>query len=201
MTRHLSDEALLDLAEGGVSGREHLDACAMCRGRVRAVRETIGVLQEDHIPEPSPLFWEHFSERVTQAVDEDPAGAHARWAMPRWTWTLAAVAGAIVAVLVVMPLRTPRMETVTDESAATRPTQVTPRSNDSAADVGWALAETDASWQMVEGVAADLDLETASDAGIFVRPGSVEREVLMLSEQDRLEFTRVIQAELDRSRL
>lgn len=200
MTRHLSDDALLELAEGGAAGREHLETCAICRERVDAVRETIGMLREDGMPEPSPLFWQHFSERVSQAIDQEPSGTGAHWALPRWTWALAAVAGAILAVLIVLPLRT-HVETGTGQSDAQGPTPVALRANDAATDVSWTLAVPDESWQIVEGAAGDLDLDAASDAGIFVGPGSIEREVLMLSNEDRQEFARVIQAEINRSRL
>jgi hypothetical protein len=68
-------------------------------------------------------------------------------------------------------------------------------------DVSWALADAGESWQIIEGAAADLDLKAAQDAGIFVRAGSIDRQLLMLSDQERRDLVRVIQAELDRSRL
>jgi hypothetical protein len=63
------------------------------------------------------------------------------------------------------------------------------------------VAATDESWQIVEGAAAELDVEAVADAGIFLRDGSLDRELLMLSDRERHELARGIRAELDRSRL
>ena len=71
--KHLSDEAVVDLAEGGSAGRDHLATCGECRTRVESMQQTMEVLLGDHVPEPSPLFWEHLSNRVSRAIADEPA--------------------------------------------------------------------------------------------------------------------------------
>jgi hypothetical protein len=51
---------------------------------------------------------------------------------------------------------------------------------------------------MVAGMAEDLDLESAAEAGLMVRPGSVDQAVLGLSDEEQRELAGIIQAELDR---
>jgi len=195
--KHLSNERLVDLAEGGTSGLDHLERCAVCRDRVSAVRRTMDLLREDPIPEPSPLFWEHLSKRVSSAIEAEAVSAETGWALPRWGWGLAAVAGAIVVLLVVLPMRrTPSSDALADRSVATPAADTAP---DSGEPADWAVGKTDDLWLVVAGLVEELDLESTSEAGIFVRPGSIEQALLMLSDEERRQLAHVIQAELDRS--
>src|SRR5438132_10596593 len=63
--------------------------------------EIIAALREVDVPEPSPLFWNHLSERVREAVANEPAPA------PRWinrlnvAWA-AGVFGAVAVVVLVV---------------------------------------------------------------------------------------------------
>ena len=201
--KHLSDEALVDLAEGKTAGLEHLDACSVCRERVRSMRHMMRALQDDAIPEPSPLFWEHLSDRISRAVGERTPAAGWLWAhnltpVLRWSWGLATVAAIIIAAFVMRPLRSPG--TVADRSISISSSGSGQRNVAAGEDVGWAVAAADQSWQVVESAAVDLDLEAAADAGIFVREGSLDRELLILSDQERLDLARAIRTELDRSR-
>jgi hypothetical protein len=198
--KHLSHEALVDLAEGGVGGHDHLDVCVTCRERVESMRQMMGILATDHVPEPSPLFWEHLSRRVDRALDEVPSPWD--WgAVLRWGWVAATAAAIIViAVLVGGPAQTPESTAAAAQPGVTTATGVAVE--DANADaVSWTVAAADDSWQIVEGAAADLDLETAVEAGIFIRRGSLDRELLMLSDQERSDLARAIRAELDRLRL
>jgi len=183
--KHLSDEALVDLLEGGTAGLDHVETCVMCRGRVQTMRQMMGLLQDDRVPEPSPLFWAHLSERISRAVAEDTVPTRHWWTMPRWSWGLAAIAAIVIVVLIVGPMRT----TPASNTAA----------SDATNDVSWAVAAADEPWQIVEGASDDLDVDAAPDAGIFVRPGSIDRELLMLSDRERSDLARVIQAELNGS--
>jgi len=200
--KHLSDDVLVDLAEGGRTGFDHLETCAVCRARVQAMRQTMGLLQADRVPEPSPLFWDHLSERVARAVREEAIPPGSWWTVARWNWSVAAAAAIIVAVVVIIPIQRKRGSvTGSDFSVAISSPRAGHDNAGNADDVSWALADAGESWQIVEGAAADLDLKGTQDAGIFVRAGSIDRELLMLSDQERRDLVRVIQAELDRSRL
>lgn len=203
--KHLSEKTLVDLAEGGTTGREHLEACPVCRERVQSMRRLMQVLQDDRVPEPSPLFWDHLSDRINRAaVGEttprvaDWPGAHSLRPILRWSWGLATVAAIVIAVLIMRPVRSP--ETGSDRSGAGSPSPAGQGSVAAAGDVSW-VAAPDESWQIVEEAAAELDSEAAADAGIFLRDGALDRELLMLSDRERRDLARAIRAELDRSRL
>ncbi len=206
---HLSEQALVDLAEesgdgaAARSGRDHLARCARCRDRVEALRETMQTLRADQAPEPSPLFWDQLSTRVLADLDRQSV-PHARgWWLSRWRWAFALAAGAVLVAILARPwlpparsgagaqIPMPATDVALDGPGVTRP----------AADGSWAVPEDDESWGMLVGLAESLDGDAAFDAGLFVRPGSIEQAVLMLSEEERRDFARAIRAEIDRSAL
>ena len=94
--KHLSEERLVELLEGGAAEADHLETCPACRERFDALHQTWGLLRDDPIPEPSPLFWQHLSERVRVAIDvESPETPSAErsvrsWGLRRWPWALLA---------------------------------------------------------------------------------------------------------------
>ena len=206
---HLSEQVLVDLAEEGAdgaaarSGRDHLARCARCRDRVETLRETMQTLREDQAPEPSPLFWDQLSRRVLAGLDRQPVAPARGWWLPRWRWAFAMAAGAVLVAVLTRPglpparsgagaqLPTPATDMALDGPGVTRP----------ATDGSWAVAEEDESWGMLVGLAESLEGDAAFDAGLFVRPGSIEQAVLMLSEDERRDLARAIRAELDRSAL
>ena len=68
--RHLQSEELIDLAEGArpESSALHLQTCDECRSRLTDLRAAMAAAAHVNVPEPSPLFWDHFSARVRDAV-------------------------------------------------------------------------------------------------------------------------------------
>src|SRR5438045_2196212 len=81
--RHLSADTLVDLAEGSrlESAEPHLRECDECRRQVTKLRGVLMAVGQVSVPEPSPLFWDHFTERVRRAVTQE--------ALPRrtsWNW-------------------------------------------------------------------------------------------------------------------
>src|SRR5258705_10923481 len=67
---HLNADDLVDLAEGArpESSAPHLAACPQCRAHLEELRGTMSAIADVDVPEPSPLFWDHFSQRVHDAV-------------------------------------------------------------------------------------------------------------------------------------
>jgi hypothetical protein len=142
MTRHLSEESLLALAEDGGTGadRAHLAACPDCAAQAEAAREGLALARRADVPEPSPLYWGAMRRSIERRIEEDRA--RARW----WTWIapLAATAGAVLVVALASG-RAP--------SPAASPAPVLP---------AWSAlppAEDDASLEVLEGLAVP-------DAGI-----------------------------------
>src|SRR5688572_27212527 len=106
---HLDDTQLLEAATGerdsevDAAAARHLGGCRTCSDRVGELRSMIETVASVDVPEPSPLFWDHFPARVTRAIESAPEPT--RWfSASRWLWGSAATA-AVVMVLMLLPLR------------------------------------------------------------------------------------------------
>jgi hypothetical protein len=147
MRRHLSDESLLRLAQGGEADgeRAHVLACARCATRVEEAREGLTLARRADVPEPSPLYWEAMRRRIEQRIAEEPRRS------PAWAWLAPVLATA--AAVAVVALTTGRAH-----APAALPSPTLP---------AWSAlppAEDDASLEVLEGVAiADGDLGTLDE--------------------------------------
>ncbi len=107
MSRHLSPREVVDALDGALAAARarHLETCEGCRGTLRTARETLRELNQSgaaDVPEPSPLFWEHFQARVRERTEAVPLPGSSWWA---WSWrALAVTAPALLAVMVVVTL-------------------------------------------------------------------------------------------------
>jgi len=155
MTRHVSDESLADLAEGGGSDgdRAHVASCGPCSARIEETRAALALARRADVPEPSPAYWEAMRRSVGRRMAEEPHRA------PRWGW-LAPVAAAAAAVVVVL-LSTGRTHAPSAPAGRTL--------------AAWSAlppAEDDASLLVLEGLAvadADLsDLDEGRGVGAFL---------------------------------
>jgi hypothetical protein len=83
MSRHLSEERLLDAAESVVDAadRAHLEECAECRALRDEVRAGLLLAREADVPEPSPLYWEAFRQQVGRRISEERTPSRA-WLLP-----------------------------------------------------------------------------------------------------------------------
>jgi len=74
MNAHLTPEQFVDLAKGTQpeSAVPHLAACAACRKELADLRAMMTATSEVEIPEPSPLYWDHLSSGVHDAVAQEP---------------------------------------------------------------------------------------------------------------------------------
>jgi len=71
---HLTPEQFVDLVEGALaeSAVPHLASCDACRRELAGLRAMMSeAAGTGDVPEPSPLFWNHLSSRVRDAVAED----------------------------------------------------------------------------------------------------------------------------------
>jgi hypothetical protein len=182
---HLTPDELLDLAEGtrSESSAAHLAKCDACRQQLDELRDVMAALQVD-VPEPSPLFWAHFSARVGEAIANDAKSARSWFGVGRWSWGLAAAASAVVLAIAVS--RTPRMP------AEVTPVPTTPVAETPAADVGSALRGDDPSFLLLGDLAGSLDWDAADEAGISMDVGTADTAVAELSDAERTELQRLL---------
>jgi hypothetical protein len=199
---HLTDIEHVDFLDGMLAPERarHLDGCASCREESERVRDALARAVDATMPEPSPLFWEHFSARVQEGVRAADTPAPAGWrawagsATVRWAFS-----GALLTLLLVgglwkasappggapVPVEAP--------SAAVSP-------NDAFDVLDHLDADGEEAWALVRIVADDVLVEDASwdDAateGLGVRPGSAERAIGTLTGAERTELARLLEAE------
>jgi hypothetical protein len=101
MSRHVTDETLLDVIEGtaDAESRRHAEACAACAEGVEEARGGLALARAADVPEPSPLYWEAFRRNVGRRIESDSAGRS--W---HWVWLpFAAAAAVLLAVPVLRP--------------------------------------------------------------------------------------------------
>jgi hypothetical protein len=198
---HLSREELIDSLEHTLPpAREaHVDTCDACRAERASLLQVLGRVKTVDVPEPSPLFWTHFSERVREDIAREPQPAPAAWpawpAFSAWSWPKFAVAAATVVVGVTVGWagwRDYHRGQFADTSAAMHGTT---RTRESAV-----LPETasDEDWNLVVSMAEDVTIDDADDSAMAVRPGAADRVMADLSSEQRSELARLLTAEMAR---
>ncbi|MGE5358354.1 MAG: hypothetical protein ACM3NQ_05000 [Bacteroidales bacterium] len=192
MTTHLTNARLVELAEGGGS-HPHLADCERCRARVAELRGVIESASGVGVPEPSPLFWDHFAARVAAKIELEAGQNASRFAMWRRVaaWRRVALIAASMLVLAGV---------VTWRSGVLAPEQPPPAHRVAAvgtglpADADGDMSDDDETWALVTQAASALDLEAASDAGFELQPGAAETAAAQLSPDERHELVRLLKA-------
>jgi hypothetical protein len=188
---HLGAAELIDLAEGtrGLHELPHAAACARCRREVESLRATMAAAAGADVPEPSPLFWDHLSRRVREAVAAEKAPARGR----RWPWPIFVPAAAAAALLVAALLLPDRNPAGGGFAHPSEPSASGPGSFSLADPL---VPEEDASYALIRDLAADLDWETAVEAGLTAPDLAFGHLAGALEPAEQLELQRLLQAEL-----
>lgn len=182
---HLTSDELIDAVEGTLDAarQQHLDTCDACRQQVADLASVLGEALAVAVPEPSPLFWAHLSQRVRTAVDAEPQAAGG-W--PQWLrWPVLAPIAALALLVMALAVAVPR------QPATFVPVAVNTAPADSLRDEGFAV---------VADLVGDMDWDTAMSAGLGVNPGAADRAVLELTATEQQELTRLLKAELIRTK-
>jgi hypothetical protein len=198
--QHLRPEDLIDLADGTRADPDvpHLAACDVCRADLADLRATIALAADADVPPPSPLFWNHFSARVSEAVAHERAAADNRGWWRVWSWPRVVAfgsAGAVAAIVFLVMTGAPA--TVPDVHTPTETVRVAP----SPPGLGFDLFTDavndpeDASLTLVADLTADLGWDAAADAGL-TPPGSAEHAVTHMNVGELQELQRLLQQEL-----
>ncbi len=181
MTTHLSPEERIDAIDGTLPARRqsHVDTCANCQqdlATLRRMADELAARPAGDVPEPSPLFWDHFQTRVgaaVSAVDTAPW-----WRGSSHAWLALATAAAVLLAVWLSPLgtRVPD-EVVTD------------------AEVEMAAIADTAQWQFMSGVLESLE-QDAARVVLAPSPAAVDAAFESLNVSERAAFARLLQAEL-----
>jgi hypothetical protein len=200
--RHLTTEQLIDLAEGvrPESSAPHLRSCETCRDKLLELRTTLFAAGSVNVPQPSPLFWDHFSARVHDAVEAE--GATGTSAIGRWSWLsvspIRVGTFAVVVLALVIAIRGGRPGVPVPQPAG-----ATAAVGESSGDVspGGALPSglmvaDDPSLSLVADLAADMDWDTASEAGFTTHVGVDNDAVTDLTDSERRVLNQLLKGEL-----
>lgn len=181
MTAHLSPVEFVDALEGGLSPSRdaHLSACAQCQSELAEIRAAADEARATEVPEPSPLFWDHFSARVKQATRETTPRS---WWLTWWR-PAAALAVAAGALAIGLGIRQASDEPPASGSALTE------------VAVGQPLFEDDGSWSLVMDIAAEMDWSEVSQVATPVA-GTADAIIEELTSEQREALARLLQKEM-----
>lgn len=186
---HLSNDELLAAVEGGADNAFHLEACGACRARVNELRQVMQVAAAVGVPEPSPLFWNHFSDRVRDAVAAEPMPQPAGWRF-NYGWA-GSVAGAlaiiVIGVAVTMRSAQPVHPVVPAVAVAMTGENLSP-------------LDDDATWALIGDLTSQIDFDDASEAGLTTKPGSAEQALAQMSQEEQRQVVELLQLELQKSK-
>jgi hypothetical protein len=195
---HLTDAEIVDLIDHALAPDriKHAASCATCSARAEMARDALMRVDEVDVPEPSPLFWEHFSSRVRDGIaGEMPSSS---WQLfmqrPAIAWTLTAALLLVVSSAVWWSSR----PSTIDRPAATI-AAVPPEASRTSPGVDDALdtesIDADVAWGLVRTVADDVSWDDTVDAGLGAAPGSVERAMGSLTSAERAELIALLASE------
>ncbi len=192
---HLSPPQLLDAAEGVTvqadRSRRHLAACGRCQADVDALRVTLAEARIEPPAEPSPLFWDHFADRVGAAVrDETPEARAGAWwhGRPTAAWAAALLIGLASATIT---WRTTLHAPAPGRVAAAHAAVAAPATGVAATGEG----STDHAWGAVRDAVDELRWDDVQAAGM-IGGGIAERAAAELSAEERAELARLIATEM-----
>jgi hypothetical protein len=183
---HLTSEQLVEAAEGILPAERarHLDQCGTCRTNVETLQAVLSdVGDTSFVPEPSPLFWEHFSRRVREATATERVPAPERWWQAWWqpVVALGAVAGAVALAVL---LRSGS----TQPPLAVEPAQVMASAGEPAV--------SDDTVDVVTAAVGDLSFDELRAADLVPSRGAVDVAVSSLSVAQQRELMRLVREEL-----
>jgi hypothetical protein len=209
---HLHSEELVDIAEGAraESSAPHLAACAACRTQLAEMRAVMAVVADVDVPEPSPLFWDHVSARVSDAVAREPRRTSWLEALrtPRILVPALSLAAAMVLAVMLVNSRGVAPSIVPPGSAAGvadarhpstgsgRPEHVEGQPRELLASP--ASVSDDASLGLVAALTDDMDEDGAAESGLAAR-GSAEHAVTHLNDEELRRLEQLLKDEMARS--
>jgi len=195
---HLRPDELIDLAEGGQGeGAAHLRSCEMCRTEVAALTAAMASAASVEVPEPSPLFWNHLSDRVRDSIAaEGPSVRGSRWAIAwRPSWSSAALAGIAAAVVIAIFVTAPPGWSPVESPISPVATPADTTAEFVLQPFG---AADDPSLTLVADLSGELDPDAMAETGWANHAGGVEEVVANLTDDERVELHRLLKEALEK---
>ena len=190
---HLSETEFIDLLEGTLSAERarHADECAMCRTQIDHLRTALASGTEANVPEPSPLFWEHFAQRVQDGLGSADAGQSGWWRGIASMRTLTA-AGAIAAIVLIAVLSRGSGGVIGPADSGAPAVAADPLLEPDGAGI-------DEGWAAVRAAAENVAWEDAHEAGFAAQPGTADRAISNLTEAERERLLALLAEDLKKS--
>lgn len=186
---HLTPEQCVEAAESArTEFQAHLTTCAHCAMQVAEMQRLMAdVSLAAEVPEPSPLFWNHLSARVREAVDAEPAPMS--WWRAQWR-PLAAIAGVLGVIAIVAVMKAPMWSRDAAPVTVAALAETAPEET---------ASESDAVWNMISDVASTMPADQVMDAGM--RPGraATDAAIESLSANERAALVKLLRAEMGAS--
>jgi anti-sigma-K factor RskA len=188
---HLTPEQILDIADGTRRAAEfpHVSSCTDCAARVEEIARTIALAAEVDVPEPSPLFWDHLSDRIRHRVAQEAPPEASWWptfASP-WRAVLVSAAAVVLVLAVGMAVRRP-------VSAPETPTAVAVP--EPAIVESLVAIDDDPALALLADLSTELDWDAASEAGLVPAHGTVDNVLVALTGEERNELQRILEEAL-----
>ena len=196
---HLSSADFVDLLDGVRSdaSAQHLSECDRCRREIARLREVMAAATSIEVPEPSPLFWDHLSARVQEAVAQEVPGA-GQWrgrASLFGGWWIRAAAGVAACALVIAAAVTLGSRPDVPRPLA-QPAGVQP---DPAALTTLPALPDDGSFGLVADFGGTLEWDDLREQmAVSAHPGRLDGGVGELDSGERRELERLLKEELAR---
>jgi hypothetical protein len=184
---HLTPDEIIDAVEHSLPAerRAHLASCAQCRQQVSDISTILREAESVSAVEPSPLFWDHFSDRVRVAVAAEgstPAPAR-RW----FAWPVLAPVGALALLVLALVSSVPLPVAPVDQGGDSMPSVDT---------ISAEALDNDDRWAMMFDLVGEVDLDSVVDSGLLGRPGTAERALVHLTSTEQEELLRLLREEL-----
>lgn len=185
---HLSlDERLALIEAEAPPDHPHLRTCVRCRAEVDEGRAALREARENEIPEPSPLFWDGLSVRVSEQVAAAPVEPR----RSRWAWRVLVPSAVGIAALALA---------VWIERGATKPPAPAPVAATASAASAAEVAATDGggedeSWAMLGDMAGEFDVDTLSDS-LGTSSAAVDSGVYDLTAEERASLAELLRTEM-----
>jgi hypothetical protein len=203
---HLKPARLVDLAEGVEAEQSvpHLAECDTCRRALAELRATMAAIETPHdpgsnvVPEPSPLFWDHLSARVRDAVAEEGMPARVGW-LDRWLRprVIAPVlAGALALVIVALAVRSANTPPPAPIPSSMLPVAVTAPLS-SLPPLEPLGASDDPALGLIEDYGTQLGWDDMrEEMAVVSHPGGTDEAVTTLSAEERQELQQLLEEEM-----